>query len=348
MSRGQFRVAFSGDFFDAAGKLIFPSFDMSPLRQPGIDVVILPRSDRIEAGDMEEIDVLILLMTRFDRGSIPRSDRLALVARFGAGLDTVDVDALSQNGIGLVNTPEGVARSMAVATMSLILALTGNLLQKNAIGHGVAWEERIRHHGFGLVGRTLGSVGFGSIAREMFMLAKPFGMRPIATNRSGRLDGAAKLGVDIVDMDTVFRESDILTINCPLTTETRGLVDAGRLAQLKPTAYLVNLARGPIIDQAALVEALRNNRVAGAALDVLDEEPPRRDDPILSLDNIIITPHSLGWTDQLFAKCGAANVAAALAIRSGKPPLGMVDPRVVAHPTFRKRLKRHAVAQANS
>ena len=142
--------------------------------------------------------------------------------------------------------------------------------------------------GLGLVGRVLGSVGMGNIGAELFRLAKPFDMRFIAHDPYADAKVATELGVELVSLEDIFRQADIVSVNCPLTPQTRGLVNAERLALMKPTAYLINTARGPIIDQKALTATLRANRIAGAGLDVLEHEPSDLDDPILTLHNVIL------------------------------------------------------------
>ena len=132
----------------------------------------------------------------------------------------------------------------------------------------------------------------------MFRLAAPLGMKFIAHDPFADLSLATELGVDLVDLDKVFAQSDVISINCPLTPDTHHLVNTSRLSQMKPTAYLINTARGPIVDQVALTQALRNGSIAGAGLDVFEVEPPAADDPILTLDNVILTPHALCWVDE--------------------------------------------------
>ena len=144
--------------------------------------------------------------------------------------------------------------------------------------------------GTGLTGKTFGSIGLGNIAREAFTLAKPLEMRQIAHDPYASPEQAAELGVELVDLDTLLRTADVVSITCALTPETHHLLNAERLAMMKPTAYLISAARGPIVDQRALTEALRNNGIAGAGLDVFEEEPVDPNDPILTLDNVIVSP----------------------------------------------------------
>lgn len=337
-----FTVAISGDFFDPGGDMIPPGFDLGPLRRDGIELVVLPRKPRIDAADLAGVDALILLQAQFDAASLPDEGRLALVARFGAGLDTVDVDACTARGVMVTNTAAHVARPMAVAVMTLVLALSTRLMRKAEIGRNPAeWKDKAAYFGTGLTGKTLGSLGFGNIARDMFAIMKPLGMRYLATSRSGFHPRAAGLGVSFTGLEALFAESDVVVINAPLTDETRGMVDARMIGLMKKTAFLVNIGRGPIVDQTALTVALREGRIAGAGLDVLTQEPPDPADPILALDNVIITPHALGWTDQLFADCGGADIEAVLALRRGEVPDDVVNPAVLDHPGLRAILARH-------
>ncbi len=197
--------------------------------------------------------------------------------------------------------------------------------------------------GVGLVGKTLGSVGIGNIGAEMFRMAQPFDMNFLAYDPYADATVAEALGVRVVtDIETVFRESDIVCINCPLTEETTGIVGEEMLSLMKPTAYLVNTSRGPIVDQAALTEALTARRIAGAGLDVLTQEPPDPDDPLLKLDNVIVTPHALCWTDQCFAGIGAADVKAVTEVMRGREPAGVVNRAVLETPKWRERLATYA------
>jgi D-3-phosphoglycerate dehydrogenase len=183
--------------------------------------------------------------------------------------------------------------------------------------------------GVGLIGRTLASVGIGNIGAELFRLAKPFDMRFIAHDPYAKPETARELGVTLVDLETVFREGDFVTINCPLMPETHHLVNAQRLALMKPTAYLINTARGPIVDQRAITETLQAGRIAGAGLDVQEREPPDVDDPLLKLDNVILAPHALCWTDQCFAGIGASAVASVLDVAGKRVPRGLVNRTVL-------------------
>jgi phosphoglycerate dehydrogenase-like enzyme len=341
MAGGAFRVALSGDFRKSDGSPTFPDFDLEPLRNArDLEMQFLEPRDPILGDQLEDFDALILLAHRFDAGSVPKSGRLAVVARFGVGYDTVDVDACTKAGIALVITPDGVRRPVAVSVITLMLALTGKLMIKDKLTRegAAGFARRSDHMGVGLAGRTLGSLGIGNIGAEVFRMAKPFDMRFIAHDPFANRMVAEELGIELVGLEDLFRRADILSVNCPLTPETRHIVNADRLALMQPTAYLVNTARGPIVDQKALTHVLRARRIAGAGLDVLEQEPPDRGDPILSLDNVILTPHALCWTDQCFAGNGAADVRAVIDVQHGREPRGVVNREVLVSDLWKDRL----------
>lgn len=295
MSR--FRVALSGDFRKADGSPTYPSFDLTPLTtDPRIEVVwVDPVDGVIPAAGLEGCHALILLVPKFTRASIPPGDTLAAVARFGVGYDNVDLEACSDNGISVIITPDGVRRPVAVSVLTYILALSQKLMIKDRICREGpdGWAKRADFMGEGLVGKTLGQLGLGNIGAEVLRLAAPFGMRFIAHDPFVDPGTAEDLGVELVSMEDVFRRSDFLSVSVPLSEETRHLVNAERLRLMKPTAYLINTARGGLVHSSDLVNALKNGTIAGAAIDVLDREPPDSEEPLLEpLDNLIVSPHN--------------------------------------------------------
>lgn len=340
-----FKVALSGDFFDAAGKPAYPMFDLSPLRaHEDIELVVLTPCEEIAPEQLAEVDALILLAPGVTARSLSGGARLAVVARFGVGYDSVDVEACTAKDVALVITPEGVRRPVAVSILTLMLALAGKLMVKDRLTRrgAAGWAARADHMGVGLVGLTLGSIGIGNIGAELFRLAKPLDMNYLAHDPYADPALAEGLGIELVGLEALFRRADVLTVNCPLSEATHHLVNAERLALMKSGAYLINTARGPIVDQGALTAALAEGGIAGAGLDVLEREPPDPEDPILRLDNVILTPHALCWTDQCFAGNGAADVRAVLDVKAGRVPRGVVNRAVVDRPGWRAKLRRFA------
>ena len=340
-----FRVALSADFRKPDGSASFPEFDLSPLEErSNLDFFYLEPEAEISAAQLTDVDALILLAPRVGAGSLTPNGRLAVVARFGVGYDNVDLAACSAHDVAVVITPDGVRRPVAVSILTLLFALAGKLFVKDHIARRgpPGWAEKTAHNGVGLVGLTLGSIGMGNIGAELFRLARPLDMHFIAHDPYADPALAKELGVTLSDLDHVFRESDFLSVNCPLSPETHHLVNRERLEQMKPSAFLINTARGPIVDQAALTEVLQEGGIAGAGLDVLEQEPPDADDPLLTLDNVILAPHALCWTNQLFSGSGAADVRAVLAVMAGHEPHGIVNRDVIDRPGWQARLAGYA------
>lgn len=335
------RVALSADFRRADGSPAFPEFDLAPLQaRDDLELFYLEPCKEVPASALADVDCLILLSPKVTADSLAESRRLAMVARFGVGYDNVDVSACTARDVALVITPDGVRRPVAVSILTLLFALAGKLMVKDRLARrgSEGWAEKTKHNGIGLVGRTLGSLGIGNIGAEMFRLAAPLGMRFIAHDPYATREQAAALGVELLPLEAVFSQSDFLTVNCPLSAATHHLVNRKRLALMQPSAYLINTARGPIVDQAALTEALKAGALAGAGLDVLEQEPPPADEPLLAMEQVIVTPHALCWTDQLFAGNGAADVEAVLAFQRGALPKGVVNTEVLERPGWQGKL----------
>ena len=339
----RYRVALSGDFRKPDGSFTFPSFDLSPLTDDAqIEVVWVDAVDGVMPAErLAGCHGLILLMPRFTPASIPADNMLAFVARFGVGYDTVDVDACTANAIALVITPDGVRRPVAVSVMTFVLALSQKMLIKDRLcREGPAgWARRGEFMGSGLVGKTLGQLGMGNIGAEVFRLAAPFGLHLLAHDPYVDAAVARELGVELVSAEELFRRSDFLSVSVPLSEATRHFVNAERLRLMKPTAYVINTARGPVIDQRALHDAIQSGRIAGAGLDVFEVEPCPAEEPLLGLDNVIVAPHALCWTDECFAGNGAADIRAARDIMRGKVPRGIVNREVIDDPRWLAKLE---------
>jgi D-3-phosphoglycerate dehydrogenase len=336
-----FRVALSGDFKQPDGSPTYPDFDLAPLKNaPGVEMAFLEPENPIRAEQLENFDALILLAHRFARDSVPRGGRLAVVARFGVGYDTVDVPACTDAGIALVITPDGVRRPVAVSILTLMLALTGKLMVKDRLTReaSAGFAKRSEHMGMGLVGRTLGSIGIGNIGAELFRLAKPLGMNFIAHDPYANRAVADELGIELVSLEDVFRRSDIVSVNCPLTPETKHLVNGERIALMKPTAYLINTARGPIVDIDALADLLRRGHLAGVGLDVLPVEPPVEPIPELLRayrarepwceGRLIITPHSAFFTPEAWDDTRLKAAQTMRAALVGTRPQNVITPEM--------------------
>jgi D-3-phosphoglycerate dehydrogenase len=334
-----FRVGVTRDFLKPDGQLGFGDIGLSMLeQQPGLAWEFLAENHgELPAAVADQYDALLVLAPRVTRQTVTGSQRLGLVARFGVGYDSVDVPACTESGVLLTITPGGVRRPVATSALALLLALSHRLLAKDRLTRSGRWNERLEHNGVGLTGRTLGVIGLGNIGREIFRLAKPLEMRHVGHDPFLKPDAAAAAGIEWLPLDDLLRTADFVIVACALTDETRGLVNASRLALLKPTAFFINVARGPIVEQAALTEVLQQRRIAGAALDVFEQEPISPSDPLLGLDNVILAPHSICWTDEMFLGNGREACQSILDYSQGRVPQHVVNRAALEQPAFRAK-----------
>jgi len=247
----------------------------------GVELVtVAPRDGGYHAEDLAGVDAFILVghPGRFGAESIPADGRLAVVIRYGVGFDEVDVAACTAAGVALVTTPDGIGPSMAVAAVTFILALAHRVLDKDRLSRAGAegWAEGQLLMGSGVGGKVLGLLGLGNIGAEVARLLTPFGMTVLACDPFLTPEELQRRGlaIELVDKPTLFTRSDFVSIHCPLEPSTVGAVSTAELALMKPTAFLVNTARGPIVDAEPLAEALHAGSIAGAGIDVFDTEPP--------------------------------------------------------------------------
>ncbi|HEY8292978.1 MAG TPA: NAD(P)-dependent oxidoreductase, partial [Thermomicrobiales bacterium] len=230
-------------------------------------------------------------------------------------------------------------RPVAEGIMALLLAITKRIPAKDRIVRTGAWEQIPQTMGVALAGRTLGTVGVGNIGVDFLRLVKPFDLgRTLATDPYVSPEHAAALGVERVDLDTLLTESDFVCINCPLTKETFHMIGEAQLRRMKPTAFLINTARGPIVDQAAIIRALQEHWIAGAALDVFEEEPLLLPNPLAEMDNVILTPHAIAWTDQMARDNSAVSCNNVLAVLKGEVPEYTVNRAAAERPVMQAKL----------
>ena len=337
-----FRVGVTRDLRSEDGSFLFaPAVDLRELEEhPEVVWSYLGRAEAVlSASLLDDLDALLHLTPAVTSASLEGATRLLLIARSGVGLDSIDLEACTEAGVAVTITPEGISRPMASAAVALILALAHRLMQRHDAFHRGAWDEgRAGVVGVGLSGRVLGLIGFGRIGQEVNRLLRPFGMRTVVSTPRLDHDIATTHGVEHVDLETLLRSSDFVVVACPLKPETVHLIDGPRLALMKPTAFLVNVARGAIVDQAALVDALESERIAGAGLDVFEHEPVGPGDDILGARNVIAAPHSLGYTDELLRSCIGGACSSILAVAGGRLPAHVVNRTVLTSDAFLRKV----------
>lgn len=219
--------------------------------------------------------------------------KLRVLSLWGTGTDHVDLSAATEHGVIVTNTPGVSAVAMAEHALALMLAVARDIPRIDARTRKGAWPRGFVTQ---LHGKTLGVVGLGAIGLQTARIARGIGMRVIAWTRTPGEKPLAELGIELVDLDDLYRQSDVVSLHVRLTRETTGMVGQRELAAMKPTAILVNTARGAVVDEAALLEALRNETIRGAGLDVFEQEPLPENHPLAELPNVVITPHSGGVT----------------------------------------------------
>ena len=273
------------------------------------------------------------------RPLIARCQNLLAISTTGAGYDIVDVDACTKAGVLVVNQSGANSDSVAQHVLGMMLALSKQIVQadkrmRRDAGGWTRWDYK----GKELTGRTLGIVGLGNVGRRVAALGAVFGMRVVACDPYITDDDFRERGAERVNLEDVFRDADFVSINCPLSDETRGMVGARLYALMKPTAYFITTARGGIHDEIALAKALAEGRVAGAGLDVFDPEPPPLDHPLLKFDNVVVSPHNAGVTDDCTYNMAVYAADQWMTIFKGLRPPRLINPE--AWPRYRERFQR--------
>jgi len=339
MSNG-YVVGLTSDGADATGATIFGDIGLDRLERAGISWRVLPDippHGPVDPAALADVDAVISFAhVPFTAELVRALPRLRHVARFGAGYDGIDPHALAREGVVVTTTPAALRKPLALSGLTLLLACAHRLVENHRVTVSGQWStERGRHRGIGLDGRTVGIIGFGSVGSCLAEILAPLGVTVIANTRSGSSPRAAELGVELVDRQTLAARSDFVVLTAALTAENRGMIDASFFAAMNPTAYFVNIARGGLVDQSALTESLRSGQIAGAALDVYEPEPPDPEDPLLTMDNVICTPHALCWTADFTRNVSTSVVNALITVSRNEIPDTTLAREAVDEATWR-------------
>jgi phosphoglycerate dehydrogenase-like enzyme len=343
MAEQPFRVALTADFFGPDGVPCYRDLGLSVLQEePAIRVrPFLEHRAEIDPEQVDDANAVIVLTPRVTARTVSRNHDLLAIARFGVGYDSVDVPACTAADVVVLITAGAVDRSVAEATIAWMLALSHNLLAKDHLVRTGRWADRSGFMGCELRERVLGVIGLGGIGRALIKLLQGFGMKqPIAYDPLVQPELARELGVQLVEMDELMSTADFVSIHCPLTTQTRNLIGARELGLMKPDSYLINTARGGIVDEFALHQALKEGRIAGAAIDCFLQEPVNTPHPLGELSNVLLAPHCIAWTNELFRDIGRAACRGIVALSRGERPAGVVNSEVIERPGFQEKWAR--------
>ena len=294
----------------------------------GLDIELV----RLNAKAPEELfpavadaDALMVQWVKITPQVIEKLARCKVISRYGIGVDMVDLPAATAKGIMVANVPDYCIEEVSTHTLAFVLALNRHLIaQHNHIRSG-KWGGAPGGAPSRLAGQLLGVVGLGRIGREVARKAHALGLRILGYDPYLKPEAVTALGIEPVGLEELLRKSDYVSLHCPLTAETRHLIGPAQLALMKPSAYLINMARGPIVDQAALYQALAGGAIQGAALDVLEQEPPAPDEPLLKLDNVIFTPHAASWTLEAVMQLRRETAQNVVTVLAGKLPRSIVN-----------------------
>lgn len=297
-------------------------FEVKVASDPSVATVIR------EIGGVEGV---VVRTAPFTREIIEAAESLKVIARHGVGVDNIDVKAATERGILVVNTPEANAVSVAEHTVLAIGALAKRMLRMDKATRANRWEVRDEYRTIDLESKILGLVGIGRVGSMVARKVKgAFDMRVIAYDPFIKPEAAAAIGVTLVsDLAQLLGEADVVSLHTSLTPETRNLINSERLALMKPTAILVNFSRGEVVDEPALVEALRSGMIAGAALDVFQEEPPQPDNPLFALENVLLSPHSAALTAECVVRMATGAAQGVVDLLTGGRPRWAVNPEAL-------------------
>ena len=274
--------------------------------------------------DMKDAVVVISGLRYISRRAIFEAEKLRGIIAYGVGVDHIDVAAATEKKVYVVNTPGVNSISVAEYAVGLMLSLARKIPQQNIsvkAGKWLRWELM----GNELFGKTLGIVGLGQVGTHLANLGKAFGMRVLSFTRHPSKERAEKWGVEFVDLSTLLKASDFVVICCALTDETRGMIGEKEIALMKSSAYLINVARGQIVDEQALIKAISEGKIAGAGIDVFEKEPPDSNNPLLKFDNVIVSAHIAGFTAESMRRLQMTVAEEAVRIVKGEPPRYQVN-----------------------
>lgn len=302
------------------------------------EVVYNPFTRPLRAVELHElvrdVDGFIAGLDEVDASVIRAANRLRVISRYGVGIDRVDINEASKYGIVVTNTPGSNSTAVAELAIAFMLALARHLFAADASTRRGEW---LRFDGIGIRGKTVGLIGLGSIGREVALRLNAFGCRMLAADPFVTQKTAEEYHALLIPLEDLLPQADFVSLHAPAAPSTIKMVNQMFLARMKPGAFLINTARGDLIDEPALVKALQSGHLGGAALDCFSKEPPGKDNPLLSLPQVIVAPHTGSHTDEAINRMGRMSIENCLAVLRGEQPIHIVNPDVYKEHQFMER-----------
>ncbi len=323
-----FKVGISGDLLNSKNE---PCFGAEPLNllknRNNVEISWMDKSIiELDSEMTSKFDAILLNLPKANAEcvSLPNC-RLKIISRFGVGFDSVNIEAMKRKNIVVTNTPNAVRRPVAVAALTMVFAAAGKLLKKDYLVRSGNWNDRTNFMGIGLAKKTLGIIGAGSIGTETIKLSKPFFKNILAYDPFKSEMDLSQIGAAKVELAELANKSDFVIILCNLDENTRGMIDSHFFLKMKKSAFIFNLSRGPVINEGHLENAIEDKIISGAGLDVTEQEPLSINSKLLKLENVIITPHALCWTDECFNDIATEAIESILNYIDNKPILNQVN-----------------------
>ena len=336
------RVCMTREMLTPAGEYPEHIRDLPLLQNPRVDFVPCPRVEKVLPPEViRDFDACLVGFALVNHDTFRGVERVCCMSRWGVGYDNVDPKACTDNDVVLITTRGALDYSVAESAISYMLALSHKMLLKHRHAAANDWSQRLTTLGNEIREKTIGIVGLGAIGAALLKLLAPFQPGRILVFDPFLNDARAKeLAIEKTDLATLLKESDMVSIHCPKTPETTNLIDAKHFAQMKPSAYLINTARGGIVNEQALSVALCTGQIRGAGIDVFESEPPPADHPLLKLDNVILSPHANSLTQECFRDIGLHITRNLTRLISGECPEFAINREVFDRPKFREKLAR--------
>jgi D-3-phosphoglycerate dehydrogenase len=336
MAQEKFRVGITRDVLGPPGEPVYGREALKVLDDPNVEWEYLPAAVPVLTPEQaSRYDAICLFGSSARRETVSGPNRrLKLIARFGVGYDNVDVPALTEQGVLLTIAPDGVRRPVASSVMAFMLHMAHRLDTKDRLVRDGRWKEKGDFLGYGLTGKVLGVIGVGNIGKEVFRLARPWDMVHLGCDPNVSQSEMGAVGAKKVDLHTLLREADVVSVNCLLNQQTHHLIGAREFGLMKRSAFFINTARGPVVDEKALTEALAGKRIRAAAIDVFEQEPTPADNPLLKLDNVIVAPHAVCHTDECMRLLGESAFTSAVDLANGRRPKHIVNTDALKHPSW--------------